>query len=71
MIYAFREALAQIVDEGLDLFKLRHVENAHRLREGLQNIGLELFVENPEQRMYNGNCNAANDHSKLLSIVEI
>lgn len=51
-MYAFREALAQIVDEGLDLYKLRHVENAHRLREGLQNIGLELFVENPEQRMY-------------------
>lgn len=70
-MYAFREALAQIVEEGLDLYKLRHVENAHRLREGLQNIGLELFVENPEQRMYKGNCNATNDHSKLLSIVEI
>lgn len=51
VIYAFREALAQIVEEGLDLFKLRHQENAQRLREGLQNIGLELFVENPEQRL--------------------
>lgn len=46
-----REALAQIVDEGLDLFKLRHAENAQRLHEGLQNIGLELFVENPDQRL--------------------
>lgn len=51
LMYAFREALAQIVEEGLDLYKLRHVENAHKLREGLQNIGLELFVENPEQRL--------------------
>lgn len=51
LLYGFREALAQIVDEGLDLFKLRHTENAQRLREGLQNIGLELFVENPEQRL--------------------
>lgn len=46
-----REALAQIVDEGLDLYKLRHAENAQRLHEGIQNIGLELFVENPEQRL--------------------
>lgn len=46
-----REALAQIVDEGLDLYKLRHIENAQRLHEGLQNIGLELLVENPEQRL--------------------
>lgn len=51
MIYAFREAIAEIVEEGLDLFKLRHAENAQRLREGIQNIGLELFVENPEQRL--------------------
>lgn len=51
ILYAFREALAQIVDEGLDLYKLRHAENAQRLREGLQNIGLELFVENPQQRL--------------------
>lgn len=50
LIYAFREALSEIVEEGLDLFRLRHAETAQRLREGLQNIGLELFVENPEQR---------------------
>lgn len=51
ILYGMREALAQIVDEGLDLYKLRHVENAQRLHEGLQNIGLELLVENPEQRL--------------------
>lgn len=51
LLYSFREAVAEIVQEGLDLFKLRHAENAQRLREGLQNIGLELFVENPEQRL--------------------
>lgn len=51
LLYGLREALAQIVDEGLELFKLRHSENSQRLREGLQNIGLELFVENPEQRL--------------------
>lgn len=42
--------MAEIVAEGLDLFRLRHAENAQRLYEGLQNIGLELFVENPKQR---------------------
>lgn len=51
LLYGLREALAQIIDEGLDLYKLRHAENAQSLREGLQNIGLELFVENPEQRL--------------------
>lgn len=50
LLYALRESLAEIVAEGLDLFRLRHAENAQRLREGLQNIGLELYVENPEQR---------------------
>lgn len=46
-----REAIAEIIEEGLDLFKLRHIDCANRLYEGLQNIGLELFVEKPEHRL--------------------
>lgn len=52
MLYAFRESLAEIVEQGLDVFKQRHADNAQRLQEGLQNIGLELFVREPAQRLY-------------------
>lgn len=50
-MYSLREALAEIVEQGLDLFKDRHKDNALRLQEGLQNIGLELFVREPSQRL--------------------
>lgn len=50
-LYAFRETIAEIIEQGYDLFKQRHIDNVHRLHEGLQNIGLELFVEKPEQRL--------------------
>lgn len=50
-LYALREALADIIDQGLESFRDRHTDNAQRLYEGLQNIGLELFVETPENRL--------------------
>lgn len=51
LLYGLREALAEIIDEGIESFRDRHTDNAQRLYEGLQNIGLELFVDNPEERL--------------------
>lgn len=50
-LYSLREAIADIIDQGLEIFRDRHTDNAERLQEGLVNIGLELFVESPENRL--------------------
>lgn len=47
MIYALREALRVIYEEGLDRRWVRHERNAQLLWEGLEALGLELFV--PEE----------------------
>ena len=51
VLYGLREALAEICEQGLELFRDRHYDNAQRLQEGLQNIGLEMFIENPAERL--------------------
>lgn len=48
MIYALREALRIVQEEGLERRWARHRRNAELLWEGLQELGLELFV--PEER---------------------
>lgn len=50
-LYGLREAIAEIIEQTLELFRERHKDNAQRLYEGLQNIGLKLFVENSEERL--------------------
>lgn len=50
-LYGIRESLADIIEQGLDNFRDRHNDSAQRLYDGLQNIGLQLFVENPETRL--------------------
>ncbi len=47
MIYALREGLRIIQEEGLDRRWSRHRRNARLLWEGLEDLGLELFV--PEE----------------------
>lgn len=44
MIYALREALRIVHEEGLERRWARHERNARLLWEGLQDLGLELFV---------------------------
>lgn len=44
MIYALREALRMILEEGLEARHRRHRRNAHALREGLQALDMELAV---------------------------
>lgn len=50
-MYAFREAIAEIIEINFELFKQHHIDCAQRLHEGLQNIGLELFVEKSSERL--------------------
>ena len=45
MMYAFREALRMMLEEGLETRWQRHAHNAAALRAGLEAIGLELFAE--------------------------
>lgn len=49
--YGLREALADIVEQGIEIFRDRHTDNAQTLYEGLMNIGLELYVEKPQDRL--------------------
>lgn len=51
ILYGLREAIAEIIEQTLEGFQERHSDNAQRLYEGLLNIGLELFVERPEERL--------------------
>lgn len=50
MIYALREALRLVAEEGLEERYRRHRLNAAALGEGLQSMGLRLFVR-PELRL--------------------
>lgn len=45
MIYALHEALALIVEEGLEARFQRHEKNAKALRAGLEAMGLKLFAQ--------------------------
>jgi alanine-glyoxylate transaminase / serine-glyoxylate transaminase / serine-pyruvate transaminase len=51
LIYALREALRLVLEEGLGARWDRHRVNQHALICGLEAIGLSLFVENPGQRL--------------------
>jgi alanine-glyoxylate transaminase/serine-glyoxylate transaminase/serine-pyruvate transaminase len=43
-IYGFREALAMIVEEGLEAVWARHEKNSELLWSGLEKLGLHLYV---------------------------
>lgn len=47
LIYGLREGLAMIAEEGLDVCWERHRMAGVRLHEGLEKMGLELFVPKP------------------------
>ncbi len=51
MIYALREALAIVEEEGLPSRFERHARNASALQAGLEALGLELFVKDPAHRL--------------------
>jgi len=51
LYFALREALAQVAAEKLENLWARHAECAQRLYAGLKGMGLQLFVENPADRL--------------------
>lgn len=51
LIYALREALRIVAEEGLEARWERHAQNQGALVAGLEAMGLELFVSNPADRL--------------------
>ncbi|HVA16843.1 MAG TPA: alanine--glyoxylate aminotransferase family protein [Candidatus Dormibacteraeota bacterium] len=50
LVFALREALRIVLEEGLQARWERHRENRDALVAGIEAMGLELFVENPKDR---------------------
>ncbi|XP_066155900.1 alanine--glyoxylate aminotransferase [Euwallacea fornicatus] len=51
LLYALREGLAVITEEGLENVIQRHEQCAQQLYKGLAEMGLELFVEDEQKRL--------------------
>ncbi|KAM7346818.1 alanine-glyoxylate aminotransferase [Cochliomyia hominivorax] len=51
LLYGLREALAQFCAQGLKEVIHRHKECSYRLQQGIKELGLELFVPNPNDRL--------------------
>ena len=51
LIYAMREALRIVMEEGLEARWERHQQNQRALVAGIEAMGLELFVANPADRL--------------------
>merc|ERR1712176_369982 len=50
IMFAMREALQIVSEEGLENSWNRHLAAHHQLWEGLDKLGLKPFVENPQDR---------------------
>ena len=51
LIYAMREALRAVLEEGLEARWERHSRNQQALIAGLEAMGLQMFVTKPEDRL--------------------
>ncbi|XP_053688365.1 3-hydroxykynurenine transaminase-like [Sabethes cyaneus] len=51
LLFALREALAQVVEEGLETVIKRRQDCAEHLYRGLANMGLDIFVKDPQHRL--------------------
>jgi alanine-glyoxylate transaminase/serine-glyoxylate transaminase/serine-pyruvate transaminase len=51
LIYGLREALRLVLHEGLEARWERHLQNQQALIAGIEALGLELLVSNPEERL--------------------
>ncbi len=50
MLYAFHEALRIIVEEGVEAVYARHLQCHRAFVQGVEALGLKMFVENPADR---------------------
>jgi len=71
-VYALREALQLVAEEGLERRWERHTEMATRLKEGVHDLGLEL---NPDEECWLPSLNAVRipediDDGRLLSTLQ-
>ncbi len=53
LVFALREALRIVMEEGLEARWERHKQNQQALVAGLEAMGLQMFVANPADRMVN------------------
>ena len=51
LIFALREAMRLVLEEGLEARWERHRQNQQALISGIEAMGLELFVKNPAHRL--------------------
>src|SRR5579872_5565909 len=51
LVYALREALRLVMEEGLEARWERHLHNQQAMIAGLEAMGLEIFVKNPADRL--------------------
>ncbi|XP_055536793.1 3-hydroxykynurenine transaminase-like [Wyeomyia smithii] len=51
LIFALREALAQIIEEGLENVIKRRQDCAQHLYRGLANMGMDIFIKDPQHRL--------------------
>jgi alanine-glyoxylate transaminase/serine-glyoxylate transaminase/serine-pyruvate transaminase len=51
LIFALREAMRIVVEEGLEVRWERHRVNQHALIAGIEALGLQLLVKNPAERL--------------------
>ena len=51
LIYALREAMRIVMEEGLEARWERHRVNQHALIAGCEALGLQMFVEKPQDRL--------------------
>jgi alanine-glyoxylate transaminase/serine-glyoxylate transaminase/serine-pyruvate transaminase len=51
LIYGLREALRLVHEEGLEARWERHAQNQQALIAGLEALGMDLFVKNPDERL--------------------
>ncbi len=51
LIFALREAMRLVIEEGLEARWERHRQNQQALIAGIEAMGLELFVKNPAHRL--------------------
>merc|ERR1712032_1343334 len=56
IMFAMREALQIVSEEGLENSWNRHLNAHYQLWEGLDKLGLKPFVKNPEDRLATVNC---------------
>jgi len=50
MLYAFHEALRIILEEGMEAVYARHLHCHRAFVQGVEALGLKMFVENPSER---------------------